>query len=558
LPSPIRKTARFPDLLNPGRSTWSCDGTRAKALSLLLTCLVATATAQTKPTTLSLGKQRPNELALWDLGPDGKYELFTTSLQGQVAAYDATTLEMYWSLDQNGEVLTAPVIGNFLGNGAPVLAWGSNLGSVTFAWPGTGQIIGHIKVSQNFSVPPSVVEMPSEKRALLVLPADSGEIVLAELTPDGEARSRAIIPNTVPGSTAYSNIGQFDLPVACDDLDRDGTPELIATSASGAIEVVSLTDPPTRTVAHLAQNTKASVPPIAGPMDSEPSDVIVIGVEANVHMFRWKGGPEGGKITPLLETPAFGTLNRELLLAPVNADASLDLVGTSDNIISARYLGRGPGGEALLFDIPAQALATLSPPFQVPLPYIKQDNSSSLLTQDARGDLLSWQPAAPNAPSAVVTNSPVRPGSDIATGCFVRDGTLQRVGWDSSKSELFSEALPVEVSASSPPVLTLGVNYARNGQWGPAWSQSLSASLQAAKEALTAVKAGSTTAPQQSPLSRASMIAGISPDDPMAQAIQKDGKANHRFLTVASIVLSLVVLLSLGALFFFLKKRQKH
>jgi len=525
--------------------------------ALAFSCIAHTLPGQTKPATLALGKQRPNELALWDLGPDGKYELFTTTLQGQVAAYDATTLELYWTVDQPGEVLTAPVIGNFLGNGAPVLAWASNLGSVTFAWPGTGQIIGHIKLSQNFSVPPSVAESPTEKRSLLVLPADSGEIVLAELTPEGQARSRTVIPNTIPGSTAYSNIGQFDLPVAVDDLDHDGTPELVAASGSGAIEVVSLTDPPTRAVAHLAQNTKATVPPVAGQMDNDPSDVVVIGVEANVHLFRWQSAPNGGKITPLLETPAFGTLDDQLLLAPINTDTALDIVGTSDNIISARYLGRGPGGEALLFDIPAQALATLSPPFQVPLPYLKQDNSSSLLTQDARGDLLSWQPAAPNAPSAVVTNSPVKP-ADIATGYFVRDGKLQRVGWDSSKSELFSEALPVEVSASSPPVLTLGVNYARNGQWGPGWSQSLSASLQAAKDALSLAKTSSTTAPQQSPLSSANMIAGISPSDPMAQAIQKNGKANHRFLTITSVVLSLVVLISLGALFFFLKKRKQN
>src|SRR5690606_20765747 len=98
-------------------------------------------------------------------------------------------------------------------------------------------------------------------------------------------------------------------------------------------------------------------------------------------------------------------------------------------------------------------------------------------------------------------------------GNLAGDGKLTVVTWTERETKLSSYKLPIDVASDSPPMLTLGANYSRNGQWT---NDSLvkqqakaSAALAAAKEdyKINSEDSEFTTTP-------AAIIAGIAPNDP--------------------------------------------
>ncbi len=146
--------------------------------------------------------------------------------------------------------------------------------------------------------------------------------------------------NTLSGSTAFSVIGQMSLPASCADLNNDGTPEIVVTSDSGVLQVISLTDPPQRYSTRLPQQSRPTTLAALGDLSGTGQNIIVLGVSASLQLFKWDPAlPPEKAIESFLSAPAYGTSLGHLLLGPVNSDPVNDLVSTADNTVASRYLG---------------------------------------------------------------------------------------------------------------------------------------------------------------------------------------------------------------------------
>lgn len=504
----------------------------------------------------TLKGQRLNELGLWNLGGDKVYEIFTTSVSGKASCFSADTLEPLWEQQITGEALTAPAIGTFMADGSPILAFGSLSGKVYFLWPGSGEIISTIDTGLSLSVPPSVAAMADGDK--LVLVGDDGQIAVVDLdATTGLPNLRWLIPNTLSGATAFSVVGQISQPAACSDLNNDGIPEVVVTSDSGVLQVISLSEPPQRYSTRLPQQARATTPAALGDLTGTGQNAIILGVIASIQLFNWDPAlPPEKAIVVWMSTPAYGESLGHLLLGPINADPVNDLLSTANTTIAVRYLGNDFSGKQAFLDIAPQHLTTSESPFSPAIAVTRADGSSSVVSIDNSGTAWDWEPTSAQNTMTRINDVPVptgfAPGGDL-TG----SGKLSLVIWNQETVSLSVATLPIdlapgsatEASSQSGPVLTLGVNYSRNGQWGTAWATDWNAKRQAAAAALARLKADGGAGnmdDSESTTDSVSMIAGLDPHDPVAVTFRESRNTGIPIAALAGGALVLLAVIFLG------------
>lgn len=499
----------------------------------------------------TLKGQRLNEIGIWNLGSDKVFEIFTTSVSGEAACYSADTLKPLWVQQMSEDALTAPAIGNFMSGGTPVLAFGSSSGKVYFLWPGSGEVISTLETGLAFSLPPSVARMSNGDK--LVLVGDDGRIAILDLdSTSGLPSLPWVIPNTLSGSTAFSVIGQMSLPASCADLNNDGTPEIVVTSDSGVLQVISLTNPPQRYSTRLPQQSRPTTLAALGDLSGTGQSIIVLGVSASLQLFKWDPAlPPEKAIESFLSAPAYGTSLGHLLLGPVNSDPVNDLVSTADNTVASRYLGNDFSGKPAFLDIAPQHLTSSDSPFSPAVAVTRSDGTKSIVSVDNNGVAWDWQPTSPQNTITRIPGVPVPTGATPA-GDITGNGKLSLVIWNQNSAKLSVATLPVDLASApdaggtalpSGPMLTFGVNYSRNGQWGGGWATEWSTRLEAAAAVLTQAKAsaGNSEAAANTELSTdtVSMIAGLDPQDPIGVSFRNSRGGGGISLVVIGAVIAL-------------------
>jgi len=522
----------------------------------LISMLAGPLSGQSTPETVSrqIEGERINELALWDLGSDGIFEVFTTAVSGKAACYRADNLEPLWNASFAPEALTAPVIGDFLGTGSPVMAFASVAGKIFFVWPGSGETIASHSITTSFSLAPSVARLDTENLDLLVLPDDKGQVFVLGLSSDATIKERWVIPNTISGSGVFSVVGRTIQPASCSDLDRDGIPEIVVSSNEGVLQAVSLTTPPSRHFVRLAQRSEATTIAGAGPFVQRDKETILVGVDATLYAFEFLPSPNA-PLKQLFQTPAYGKTQGHLVFAPFNGDDQIDVLTSADNVISARYAGKGFDGNQTLIDISAQQLTTINAPFSAAVPIIRADGVAAAIAIDGKGSILEWQPTAA-ANSAVELYKITPPTGYTPAGNLTGSDNLSMVTWTEADSSLSVLHLALALSKNSPPVLTLGGNYSRNGQYGPLWMEKWQTKQASATAALKSAQAALSSAPDDTPstMDAASIVMGSAPLDPAASALLQKRNGSSPVKLIVSVVAGIALL---GGLLLVLKLRKR-
>lgn len=436
------------------------------AILMLLPSTVVLATQEVTTVDRSLAGRRLNELALWDLGSNGVYEIFTTDVSGGAGCYAADTLDPLWELTFASEPLTAPVIGNFMGTGAPVLAFASTSGQVYFVWPGTGETIAKLSTGVSFVLPPSVARHANSDE--LILADDKGALVGVYLEPTtGLPRESFRLSNSTSDSTAFNVVGSLSQPPTCTDLDGDGKPEVLLASETGLLQVVRLPalgegtadQKPTRYHTRLPQNSIAHTLAGVGAIAGGHEVLFGYGIGTSIEFNKWDPAAAPGQAISLaLRAPAFGNSLGHLLMGDLNGDRTPDVISTADSAIAARYFGSDFAGKPALLDIAQQHLVTARPPYSPALPVTLRSGEKAIVGIDQQGSAFVWQPSSEDNKitryDGVAVPTSFTPGGDI-TG----SGKLALVIWNDKNFKLSVVTLPVDVApaATAAPALTLSL-----------------------------------------------------------------------------------------------------
>lgn len=501
----------------------------AGILSLLLSFSSAKA-ADDKPVIheRSLPGRYLNDLALWDVGNDGIFEIFVTDSSGEVSCYSAVDLEPVWTRVLTRDALTAPVVGDFMGTGAPILATASIHGTVYFVWPGSGEVISSLETDWKFSLAPSVA--PRSAGDDVVFADDRGAVVGFHLDPSSGLPLESFrVDNTIDQGGLFSVIGAILQPPSCADLDGDGGTEILTVSKTGILQLISLpehrSERPVRIFKRQFQNNAVTTLAGIGSL-SESGDVwFGYGVGTRLEFFQWKAGGSGGDpFGKALEASAFGEAQGHLLFGQLNEDATPDLLSGSDKAVAARYLGRDLSGGVTLLDVsPAQLLAE-APPLSLPGPVTLKDGKKAVIAVDSAGTLYCWRPDSEEAPQRVA-GIPV-PSLFAPVGDFTGTGKATAVIWNMKAARLSVVSLPINLAPASQvaPCLTFGANFSRNGQWGTLWNEDYRRRLAKAEDALQRARKSAETQDGDTPYTTdaISQIAGMDPADPLASHLKRD------------------------------------
>lgn len=494
-------------------------GAGAKWAALLGVCLWmgSPATAQVETIGRTLKDEAVNELALWDLGNDGVYEIFLSTVSGRVMCYSALELDLMWDRQLESGALTAPVLGDFLGNGAPVLAVAGANGRVTFLWPGTGEPVGQIELSERFSLAPSVADFRDEGRQELVLISEKSEIfVVGFESADSGARLRLVVPNTIADATAFSVLGRIAFPASVADIDGDGRPEVVTVSDTGIIQVVSLVDNPERSFQHLPQNSRATTLAAVVPMTGGAQAQVLLGSGSSLQVFDWTRGNE--RLRARLSATAYGDSRGQIVVADMGESVPRGIVTLSEKIAAVRYVGQVGNGEVVL-DFAAGNLATLTGPLSTPVLARDARGEVCVVAADGNEDVLVWRKDGEPGLPQVAGKAIVPAGAFTPAGALRGDGKLSLVSWSAPDFRLSVHTLPLDVAKDSAPMLTLGVNYARDGGWTQEWAERYSGAQVRAGALLDSLKTSYSAGGDGATSGVVAMMRGIAPEDELARSL---------------------------------------
>ncbi len=532
----------------------------AGIVALLTMAATGQETATVKSRTLK--GHRLNELAAWQLVDDPVFKVFATDTTGNVFCFAADSLKPLWEISLGQDALTAPVLGDFMGNGAPILAFGSINGTVYFVWPGSGELLAEHHTDFSFVTAPSIAAQPAGDS--LILADAAGFVAGFALTADGLVRETFRIDAETTDAVAVSIAGAMTHPPSTADLNHDGWPEILLMSETGLVQLLSLSPDPTATperfLYRIPQNTVASTVAAMGPLQESGDPIFGFGVGSTLHFFKWDPAAGQKAIQPYVRTSAYGNSLGHLLLGEVNSDPSPDLVSTANSTVAARYLGNDLAGEKTLLDIDPNQLSTQHPPFSPAIPLTLRNGEKAVVAVDSEGVAFVWQPLDQNMTPKRIADVPV-PTTFTPAGNLTGNGQLTMIVWNETEFTLSSVALPVDLPpvTEAAPVLTLGVNYSRNGQWGQSWQKNFDNRKTRAKAALQRAKSQWTSSEDTvSTTDSISQIAGIAPADPLAEGL-KYGPDRRSLSTGLILPAGIIVLLGLaGGTIYFISKNKRR
>jgi len=522
---------------------------------------VALAAPKSKVVSRSFPGHQFNSLAMWKLPNSAPFHIWLTDNSGRIFCLQADTLETLWSTQLKGESLLAPVLGDFMGTGVPILAVVSHSGRVYFYGAGSGRIISSVSTGTKVSADPSVATT-ADGVDQLILADETGIVSGYRLEESGAPVETFSVRNSGVEATIFKVIGAITRPPCCADLDGDGNSEIIVTSDLGYVQVISPpgggASEPVRYQARLPQNSRATTLACVGNFFPDQPN-FVFGIGASLQVFAWdKTGESSDAIRMAFRSPAYGNSLGHLLAGDLNGDKMADLVSTAEGTVSARYGGRDLAGAPTFLDIASQHLVTPNGPFSSPAPVKLEKGRDALIAVDRKGVAFLWEPASAENSVQRFEGMPTVDSFPPA-GDFTGTGMLSLAAWDGDEAKLSMVTLPVAVEASNEyaPAVTLGGNYARNGQFGQAWTAEWNRRQARAAEALKTAKAQPHTQANTGlkTFSRVEIIASLDPADPAAESIHRP-RIDISVVKPAVAVLAAVVLVSFTT-FWFARRRRK-
>ncbi|MBX7245531.1 MAG: hypothetical protein K1X53_08525, partial [Candidatus Sumerlaeaceae bacterium] len=309
----------------------------------LLAALVCPARADVSVDSTSIDVGDPNEIVAFDLRGDGICQILVTGANGTITVYDSKTLKRVWSKKLTDNPVTGPVIGDFLGNGANIIALADSEGNVYFLYGGDGEIAATFKISGRIAVAPSVVPLKKRDgtdRDGLVVCDDSGSVHLLSVK-DKTVTEEFVVPNAFVESTDREGrervitVGRIPRPPTIADVNGDGVPEIIIGTASGTIQATPINAPDKRIFWRAPEGTNIATSIAVGDFFHNGPALAFGTTKGDMWVLEYENEP--GTTRYFHETAQqklLGGANGDLIVSDFDGDGYMDLAGASEGIVS--------------------------------------------------------------------------------------------------------------------------------------------------------------------------------------------------------------------------------
>jgi tetratricopeptide (TPR) repeat protein/outer membrane protein assembly factor BamB len=266
-----------------------------------------------------------NDPVVADLNADGEYEVVLSDVHGNLTALFASSGKRWWFSRICRVPLTAPVVGNFTGDGTWDIAVGAADGGLYLADGATGKIIGSCYVGDSIYSAPTVVPLPGEKRngkdGVLIVDGQ-GTVFLYEFS------SEVAVERWHVATSA-----RITAPISVGHVRNPGKSEAVLGTATGEIWVIDVSRPENI----LKYQHPAGVPPATilalADLSGDGLDEIIFG-DTSGNLYALQASEEG--LRPLWrERPLFNVPASDPVLTDLNNDGNADIVvATADSVFA--------------------------------------------------------------------------------------------------------------------------------------------------------------------------------------------------------------------------------
>lgn len=441
-----------------------------RAVSFVLSCMaVAVCMRPCEAAGLAVRSQNitivgPNRPVVFDIDADGVYEILLSGVDGRMAVYNSRTLKPIWQRSISTKAVTEPVVGDFGGTGAYLVAVCSSDGKVFFLQPGSGELVAKHDTKSQITIAPTVV--PLEKydetsRDGLLVCDDAGAIRLLTLH-DNKVAEQFSVENTYsePGSSRSVSVGRITWPASVGDITGDGVPEVIIGTVAGTVQAFSLNDSKKRYIWRAPQGTNISTNIAIGDFLKTGKQYLAFGA-SNGELYVLAHEPKEGTSTHFREEqkqriggPAAG----HLIVTDIDKDGYLELFASSAYTVAGFDAG---AGFDRLGSLPYASNTQISPLSVVQL----AKGETVLLFGDGQSQFCVLDPTQKGEPKKIVGPEPWQ---DFApAGNLSQSGSVEVVLLMDSKKKLAVAKLGIEPGKDSLPTMSAGMNFQRNSQWLP-------------------------------------------------------------------------------------------
>jgi tetratricopeptide (TPR) repeat protein len=461
IPTPMCLVALFSVLL--------CKAARRAVLAMVLLVLGPAAPAfEVVYRSTGLSVAEPGDPVAADLDRDGVYEIVVAGARGRLAAYNSQTLKPLWDVQVSPTGITPPVVGDFLGDGTPLLALGATDGHVYFLWPGSGRTHSRFDAGVAISVAPCIVPLKrrdGSDRDGLAFCDDAGSVRLLSMV-NGQPVEEFSVPNAFTefvhdtGQQRNVNIGRISRPPSVADVNGDGIPEIVVGTVSGGVQATPIHDPQLRYWWRAPQGTNICTSIAAADFQKTGMDQIAFGTTGGeLYVLAYESSQQTQLYFRVVQRQRLlGPANGPLLIADFDGDGYLDIAGASNATVATF------DGAAQMANFGAQPYATHATPLSAVSAVQVAGGGVRLLFGDSAGGVILLDPLLKDEGERFRGKEPMS-GVCLA-GNLTGSGRLEAAYLaDGGKRLVVAQLDSPAPESGVPPVQAYGVNFRRDSQF---------------------------------------------------------------------------------------------
>lgn len=516
--------------------------------------------------TTGLSVADPGDPVAADLDGDGVFEILVSGARGRVAAYNSKTLDPLWEVQVSATGITPAVVGDFIGDGTPLVALGATDGHIYFLWPGSGRVHSRYDAGTAISVAPSIVPLKRRDgtdRDGLVFCDDNGAVRLLSLK-DGQPVEEFSVPNAFTefvhdtGQQRNVNIGRISRPPSVADVNGDGIPEIVVGTVSGGVQATPIHDPNLRFWWRAPQGTNICTSIAAADFLKTGMDQLAFGTTGGeLYVLEFESSQQKQLYFRVVQRQRLlGPANGPLLVADFDGDGYLDIAGASNATVATF------DGAAQMANFGSQPFATHATPLSA-LSLVKVAGGEfRLLFGDSAGSVILLNPLLKDEGERFRGKEPISGvclAGDLSGAGRIEVAYVTGNGKRLAVAQLDSPA----PEAGVPPVQAYGVNFQRNSQFTTATFEAavrVKARADAAFAALAARGQAALGTDRTEAVRIATLMSDLRPAASETLALVK--QTTGRFAWLKKAALAFLSLVILGAVAFAgyrtYEKRTRH